>query len=462
MPAQVNDLVRDIKTDNKDEVTKEIDRVQAMFKTKKSNLTKTMNKITELRTAISEGTSDVVSDPHEGNIKIVKKFITRLDKCNGEFELVHERLDTLHNFLKAFDENAAEKGLTTLDDDFEEYNSNYNDTYTNIVKIESDQDKERAVNIPQTNNSAINSVNSSSQKIWKPNDCFKPPPLQIPDEVNLQQLDDWIDRLKAHLEGHHTQNIKNVNIIVGDLIHKDVKSAVNFDPKGTTPIFSEKEDGTEQENSLEERLKKYWDIRNPLSKLRSEAFGLQSTKYETFNQWKARAKQKFSKADLDNMDGPTIEGLIVLMNFNGPHCEEIRKKTVEKFKDGKITITEIEQIAQEIEMVEALNGTNDQDSSQLNKLNSKNDKNNKNNKGMHQHLKDLSKQGKCFACAIKHKKGEKCQKEKFTCNFCEKVGHTRPACTFYYDHLKGKQNKTTKAKPLNVTEGSDQSEETSA
>ena len=43
-----------------------------------------------------------------------------------------------------------------------------------------------------------------------------------------------------------------------------------------------------------------------------------------------------------------------------------------------------------------------------------------------------------------------------------KVGHTRPACTFYSDHLKGKQNKTTKAKPLNVTEASDQSEETSA
>ena len=116
-------------------------------------------------------------------------------------------------------------------------------------------------------------------------------------------------------------------------------------------------------------------------------------------------------------------------------------------------------------MVQALNGTKDQDSSQLNKLNSKNDKNNKNNKGMmHPHLKDLSKQGKCFACAIKHKKGEKCQKEKFNCNFCEKGGHTRPACTFYYDHLKGKQNKTTKAKPLTVTEGSDQSqsEETSA
>ena len=77
---------------------------------------------------------------------------------------------------------------------------------------------------------------------------------------------------------------------------------------------------------------------------------------------------------------------------------------------------------------------------------------------MHPHLKDLSKQGKCFACAIKHKKGEKCQKEKFTCNFCKRVGHTRPACTYYYDHLKKEQNKTTKTKPLHVTEDSDQTQ----
>ena len=126
-------------------------------------------------------------------------------------------------------------------------------------------------------------MNSSAQKNWKPTDCFKSIILQFPDEVNLLQLDDWVHQLKAHLDSHHTQNIKNVNIVVGDLIHKDVKSAVNFDPKGTTPIFSEKQDGTKQENMLEERLKKYLDIRNPLSKLRSEAFGLQSTKCETFN-----------------------------------------------------------------------------------------------------------------------------------------------------------------------------------
>ena len=183
-----------------------------------------MNKITELRTAISDGTSDVVSDPHEGNINIVEKFITRLEKCNGEFELVHERLDTLHNYLAALDESAAEKGLKNLDVNFEEYNSNYNDTSINIVKIQSDQEKEKTMNTPQTNNSANTSTNSSSQKAWKPNDWYKPSSiLQSPDEVNLQQLDDWIDRLKAYLDGHHTENIKNINIIVGDLIHKDVK-----------------------------------------------------------------------------------------------------------------------------------------------------------------------------------------------------------------------------------------------
>ena len=441
--------------ENAKEIRKEIKRLNSRFSSQKKLISKEANK----------DPNRLRQDDQEEYMESVKEAIQKLETPFFLFDSIYKQLTHLYTLLEELDDpeepaDKLSKEIEKLNEDSTTYEETiYAPVHCALKKIR--KDLKGALN-QTTSNSENNFVNSSSQKVWKPNDCFKPIKLQIPDEVNLQQLDDWIDRLKAHLEGHHTQNIKNVNIIVGDLIHKDVKSAVNFDPKGTTPIFSEKQDGTKQEDSLEERLKKYWDIRNPLSKLRSEAFGLQSTKYETFNQWKARAKQKFSKADLDNIDGPTIEGLIVLMNFNGPHADDIRKKTVEKFQEGKITITNIEQIAQEIEMVQALNGTKDQDSSQLNKLNSKNDKNNKNNKVMHQHLKDLSKQGKCFACAIKHKKGEKCQKEKFTCNFCEKVGHTKPACTFYYDHLKGKQNKTTKAKPLNVTEASDQSEETSA
>ena len=173
MAAQVNDLVRDIKTDNKDEVTKEIDRVQAIFKTKKSNLTKTMNKITDLRSAISEGTSDVVSDPHEGNINIVAKHITRLDKCKGEFDLVHERLDTLHNFLKDLDEATATKGIKTLDEDFEEYDSNYDCASVNIVKIKSDQDVAK----PKENTQP--SQSGTTERRWTPSDVFKPSTLRL-------------------------------------------------------------------------------------------------------------------------------------------------------------------------------------------------------------------------------------------------------------------------------------------
>ena len=47
------------------------------------------------------------------------------------------------------------------------------------------------------------------------------------------------------------------------------------------------------------------------------------------------------------------------MNFHGPYCDEIRKKVVEKFKEGNITIPDIEAIAQEIEMVETLNDKQD-------------------------------------------------------------------------------------------------------
>ena len=171
MAAQVNDLVRDIKTDNKDEVTKEINRVQAMLQTKKSNLTKTMNKITDLRNAISAGTSDAVSNPNEGNINIVTKHITRLEKCKGEFDLVHERLDTLHNFLKDLDEADAAKGITTLDEDFEEYDSNYDYAYVNIVNIQSDQNKAKPNNAIPTEQTV---KATQSERRWKPDDLFKP------------------------------------------------------------------------------------------------------------------------------------------------------------------------------------------------------------------------------------------------------------------------------------------------
>ena len=254
MAAQVNDLVRDIKTDNKDEVTKEIDRVQAIFKTKKSNLTKTMNKITDLRNAISEGNSDVVSDPHEGNINIVTKHITRLDKCKGEFDLVHERLDTLHNFLKGLDEAAAAKGITTLDGDFEEYDSNYDYAPVNIVKIQSDQNTAK----PKENTQP--SQSSTTERRWTPSDVFKPSTLRLSDSP--EALDTWVSRLESYLQGHENQPHNNIFNLLDDLIDDPIKAAVGFNRTEKMPTF-----GTDG-NSLVEKIRVWWDEEYPVNPLR--------------------------------------------------------------------------------------------------------------------------------------------------------------------------------------------------
>ena len=415
-----------------------------------------------------EANKDPAKLRHEDREEYIERVEGAIKKLKAPLDLydaIYQRLNHLYTLLEELHDpeakDAAEikeelsKEIGQLNDEQTKYEEEIHaPAHCALRKILRDLKTQRG---PSSTQSTATTSHASQQN-WKPKECYKPGTLQAPAEVNLQQFEDWFGRLKAHLEGHEHQNVKNINIIVGDLIHKDVKSAVNFDPKATTPIFSEKEDGTKQENSLEGRLKDYWERKNPLSKLRSEAFGLQSTKFETFDQWKSRAKQKFSKADLINIDVPTMEGLIVLMNFHGPYCDEIRKKAVEKFKEGNITIADIEVIAQEIEMVETLNEK--QDPSQLNKLHFKGDKNNKYKKEMHAHLKELSKQGKCFSCANKHEKGKKCKKEAFTCNFCNKPNHTRPACTSYYDHLKagGTPSKfIPKTKPLTATnEDSDQ------
>ena len=444
--------------ENKEAIRKEIKRLLTRFIYQKKEISKEAKKDpNELRHEDQD---------QEEHIEIIERAIQKLTAPFTLFEAIYETLTYLYSLLeelhdpeeKDAKENKAQLSheIEDLDDESKKYEKIYVPAHCALRKTLKGL---KPVSNKSPNNSSSPSMNSSSQQNWKPKECYKPGILQAPAEVNLQQFEDWFGRLKAHLEGHEHQNVKNINIIVGDLIHKDVKSAVNFDSKATTPIFSEKEDGTKQENSLEERLRDYWDRRNPLSKLRSEAFGLQSTKFETFDQWKSRAKQKFSKADLNNIDGPTIEGLIVLMNFHGTYCDEIRKKVVEKFKEGNITITDIEVIAQEIEMVETLNEK--QDPSQLNKLHFQGDKNNKNKREMHAHLKELSKQGKCFSCANKHEKGKKCKKETFTCNFCNKPNHTKPACTSYYDHLKagGTPAKFTKTKPIIATDDSDKQAE---
>ena len=439
--------------ENNDAIRNEIKRLLNRFITQKKHISKEANKdINKLR-----------HDDQEEHFENVERAIRKLEAPFTLFVAIYDRLTHLYTLLEGLhnpEEKDAEENKRKLSEEIAELEKEQN-KYEEEIYVPAHRALRKTRRDLKTQNGPSSTTTSHAphKHNWKPTECYKPGILNLPAEVNLQQFEEWVGRLKAHLDGHEDQNVKNINIIVGDLLHKDVKSAINFDPKATTPIFSEKENGTKQENSLEERLKDYWERKNPLSKLRSEAFGLQSTKYETFDQWKSRAKQTFSKADLNNITGPAIEGLIVLMNFHGPYCDEIRKKVVEKFKEGNITIPDIEAIAQEIELVETMNDK--QDPSQLNKLHYKGEKNNKNKKELHPHLKILLKEGKCFSCANKHGKDNKCKRESFTCIFCKKPNHTKPACTAYYDHLKagGTSSKSTKNKAIKTEDSDEQQAE---
>ena len=457
MAAQVNDLVRDIKTDNKDEVTKEIDRVQVMFKTKKSNLTKTMNKITDLRSAISEGTSDVVSDPHEGNINIVAKHITRLDKCKGEFDLVHERLDTLHNFLKDLDEATATKGIKTLDEDFEEYDSNYDCASVNIVKIKSDQDVAK----PKENTQP--SQSGTTERRWSPSDVFKPSTLRLSDSP--EALDTWVSRLESYLQGHENQPHNNIFNLLDDLIDDPIKAAVGFNRTDKMPIF-----GTDG-NSLVEKIRVRWDEEYPVNRLRLAFFEKKSGQNETWDAWEARFDAEFAKADFKSLTIVDMGNLLKIMNYIGPYHKDIKEDFSNATLSGdknKIDIKEARRIFHNKHFYSKLcdNNSVKQVRNQGGKFNNNNKNQTQNNgKGSNpkgyavyskdqtrpgekpshsfryedtQTFKNLAAQGKCFRCASpkcsnSNNKG-KCQHiTSISCNYCKKQqrpgkGHVEAAC----------------------------------
>ena len=310
----------------------------------------------------------------------------------------------------------------------------------NINKIVSEQDTEtekaakaarkfiKSKTAPKTAESTTKP--DSSTKVWKPVEHYKPGILNGPKEVSLYEFDDWIRHLRAHLKGHETQDIKEINLIVSDLIIKDVRGSINFEPDNTTPIFSK---GLEE--SIETQLRNYWMRFNPLSKIRSKVFEIQGYKHETFDQWRARAKQAFALAELDKLDKDSIEALIILMRFAGPTAKALREKVVESedFKKGNIHQDKIAEIAHEMESTAEYNKEDQEEIGQVNKLNGKYDKKKENKKTRHEYLQILSKEGKCFHCANKHDRNQKCNPEKFTCNFCKKPRHTTPACTYKWD-----------------------------
>ena len=339
------------------------------------------------------------------------------------------------------EEEKIQASITELDKAKTTYENKYDSAQSVGLRIKKAQNSTSSAKTTATHSHA-------SQKIWKPKEHYKPPILEGPKEVTLGQLDDWTRRLRAYLHDHESQDIRDINIIVGDLIHPEVKGSIKFQPDADVPIF-----GNE---SITSSLKEVWDRRNPLSVLRTKVFELNGHKHETYDQWQARCKQTFAKAELDKLDKDAIEGLIILMRFNGPKADEIREKIVtsEKFTNGNIHTSDVEAVAHTFEAAEAYNAKED-NISQVNKVYGKFDKNDKKNrdnyvsnkkKYNHEHLNQLASEGKCFSCAKKHEKGKRCNPDTFTCDFCKKKKHTSPACTYLWDKKNGKPDRLNKNK----------------
>ena len=111
--APVANLIQDFKND-KEGILEEVTRVKVLFSAKKSSVTKASKQITDLKKAIASGTSDVISDPHEGNTAQVARYINKLDKSYEEFDQVHERLKFLYFTLKPFSQEASASGLQMM------------------------------------------------------------------------------------------------------------------------------------------------------------------------------------------------------------------------------------------------------------------------------------------------------------------------------------------------------------
>ena len=404
-----------------------------------------------------EANKDPAKLRHEDREEYIERVEGAIKKLKAPLDLydaIYQRLNHLYTLLEELHDPEAKdaakikeelsKEIGLLNDEQTKYEEEIHaPAHCTLRKILRDL---KTQNGPSASTNSTATHSHASQKIiWKPKEHYKPPILEGPKEVTLGQLDDWTRRLRAYLHDHESQDIRDINIIVGDLIHHEVKGSIKFQPDGNVPIF-----GNE---SITSSLKEVWDRRNPLSVLRTKVFELNGHKHETYDQWQARCKQTFAKAELDKLDKDAIEGLIILMRFNGPKADEIREKIVtsEKFTNGNIHTSDVEAVAHSFEAAEAYN-TKENNISQVNKVYGKFDKNDKKNyvsnkkKYNHEHLNQLASEGKCFSCAKKHEKGNRCNPDKFTCDFCKKKKHTSPACTYLWDKKNGKPDRLNKNK----------------
>ena len=417
-------VVKDIDDDDLAEIKKEIKRLKKQLTTEKQFISRAANKATNLD---SESLTEVVDDT------TILEVTEALDRLTTPFNLFTEIVHRITHLLliqetleEPADQVKTKAELGHLEDEQNKYEDKvFKPARAALMKIK----RQQTGGTP-----SHPGTHTTSERQWKPVEHIKPGMLLVPEEAGPNELEEWKRRLEAHLKGHESQNLRDINIIVGDYIHQDVKGSISFNPEEKLPIFNGKK-------SIVGKLEELWDRRNPLPLLRSKVFQINGYPDETFDKWHERAKKAFSKAELDKLDKDAIEGLIILMRYNGPHADEIRNKAVQskKFKDGIIHVADIAEIAHTEEAIATFN-KKDKDTSQVNKIQGKyagkgnQGKGRKHEGPKHEFIEILRKEGKCFSCARpRHAKGQECNRKTFTCNFCNMSGHTKPACTFHYD-----------------------------
>ena len=222
-------------------------------------------------------------------------------------------------------------------------------------------------------------------------------------------------------------------------------------------------------DSLIEKIQAYWEEEYPVNRLRMALLDLKSGQNELWDSWRDRFFTDFNKADFLSLSVADIGNLLCIMNYQGPHTNEIKKKfgkaTLGENKN-KIDIDEAGRIFREEQMSIKLC-----DNNSVKKLHNQNGKNNNNNKGNNQNNgkgsnpkghavygkgqtrpgekapfkledtpkgKELIAQNKCLRCAStscpNSTNKDKCPKFKeLSCGYCKKQqkegrGHVEAAC----------------------------------
>ena len=299
---------------------------------------------------------------------------------------------------------------------------------------------------------------TQSERRWKPDDLYKPTKLHISDSPIA--LETWISRLKSYLQGHEEQPHNNLFNLLDEFIEDKIKSKVGFNRTDKMNIFGK--------DSLIEKIEAYWEEEYPVNRLRMALLDLKSGQNELWDSWRDRFFTDFNKADFLSLSVADIGNLLCIMNYQGPHTNEIKKKfgkaTIGENKN-KINIDEAGRIFREEQMSVKLCESNS-----VKKLHNQNGKYN-NNKGNNQNNgkgnnpkshavygkgqtrpgekapfkledtpkgKELIAQNKCLRCAStscpNSTNKDKCPKFKeLSCGYCKKQqkegrGHVEAAC----------------------------------